>query len=603
MAFGGRYPQKGAELFPSPGNPTKVTVRGVDPQTTVGAAALKEAMPFAQSFYIRQSHNFSLSASSYQKTSAVNVTGDRVTVAFNGADTIVLMDVAPRSSYAPTIELETPAVWIFDALSSSGDVLSPDYRPQIVRAVGSYASGSGTWVKASAPWPSGGFGTVGTYGGCVAPNGIDAVSWNQDSLNNPPEGFVEGAIYSKGVQIADMTWADAVIDRGSGSTIEMVSVMFGRVFVYAWDGLYGTVLGSFDLAPEEGVINQNVDIHSNVTITGTGLDGTEFNYLISRSVSPDGMRMVAVWAGEGVVDIAITPTTTPGGPPTVSLVTTPQISTPITPATTVTVGLKHTWSAYVDEVNETRTHTSVNGTYTHTDASYAQVFNYAPLWTPGTGHAFTWIQLRTEGVGGTITYTADSLSVQGVASQSYSNSSYSRTPTTQAAYIVFPGGGEVRVFSSVYGVDVDTKEYAAVGPHMQDGHRTVGREYTLNGDGSGEAAFRVYNRWVNDLPGEENIDYDDPDPVESDMPQNFNYYSLLEYNSQNVTARQYGCVFTCGSDSANVNPQPEHQGLYTAAFDGADAVVDMGAVIVDGSDGEYGADITGDWFSKYIVPW
>ena len=104
MAFGGRYPQKGTELFPAAGNPANVSVRGINPHTPEGAAILDTVVPFAQSFFVRQAHNFSLSVGEYQKTSMYTASGDCITVAFNGADTMVLIDVAPRKYSSSVLE-------------------------------------------------------------------------------------------------------------------------------------------------------------------------------------------------------------------------------------------------------------------------------------------------------------------------------------------------------------------------------------------------------------------------------------------------------------------------------------------------------------------
>jgi len=211
MSFGGYRPIKGVDLFPSVGTqyPVQVKVYGADPNTVAGAAAIREVSAAAQNYYIRAAHNFSLSTNTFQKTKTQLIGGDSLQVTFNGAFTQVVLGIAPRRGFVTTIETDVPAVWLFDARDFSDNPLEPGFSPQAIRAIG--AVGTAKWVAAKYPWGPDGIGEVGVYGGYVAPDGIDAVSWNKDYYSNDTDPYsrpdAEGYIFSKGRQIADLTWA------------------------------------------------------------------------------------------------------------------------------------------------------------------------------------------------------------------------------------------------------------------------------------------------------------------------------------------------------------------------------------------------------------
>jgi hypothetical protein len=634
VAFGGRYPQKGTELFPSAGNPTKVSVTGADPTTPEGAAALREVTPFAQGYYTRAAHNFSLSTVTYQKTSTRTLSGDKVTVVFNGADTLVTLAVAPRENIIVEDTPETAAVWLFDARDFEDARLSPDYYPQALLAEPSPGMGPGVWTATKYPWREEGPGEVGQLGGCVAPNGIDAVSWNR-AVPLAGDTFTPGAFFSKGRQIGDLTWIDAAADTGEAARVKLVNIMFGRVFVYTWDDTLGVVLGSFDLDPEPGVINQNPKIHhlqttQLVSESGEGLppgdpyptDGSAvgFDYLLSASNSPDGLRMVVVWWGPAGVDIALTPPTEDNPEPGVVVTPITQLTNSVVVETRTVYGVAYTTTAPDDDAGNPAEWYHTDGSYTDTTPPYDLWYYFAPEWDPLTGHEFHWVRMRIKNAGHVKIYEAEYKAYNGHPTNP-SNTSVTTArmdDELSEGFVVFPDGASARVYSREYkytNVEAPTRAlsdrttilvwwteqtsrgYDPVGPHLQDGHRHVGptEGWPLTpGVDKTKIHSIITDSGVSTTTTSRHI---------TPSSLGWDYKTMWLFNNQEHCARQAGSAMYTGGVTAYDSPDKDDDGLMTIAVNADNTVVDIGEVLSGGEDDGPGSGISGEWYSRYLVPW
>ena len=289
MAFGGYRPLKGTELFPSANtqHPVKLVVSGADPNTPHGYAAILYATKVAMPHYVRAAHNYSLSTVSYQKTKAQLTGGGSVQITFNGPMTQVRLDVISNGGFLLT-NPRHPAVWTFNDLpysESSGSVVpAKEGRLAIVsepRAPGT----PGVW-KGVVTIPNGykvGK-SIGLDGGCISPNGMDAVSFG---------GYPYRNVYNKGKYITDHQKIGASVGVPDWQRFDIWSVMviYGRVVFFCYGDRIAVV--SVGITPAHGglITHFNENNYSGGAYIPYHQDfGVSWPRAHTRS--PDGTRMV-----------------------------------------------------------------------------------------------------------------------------------------------------------------------------------------------------------------------------------------------------------------------------------------------------------------------
>ena len=431
MAFGGRYPQKGTELFPAPGNPATVAVRGLNPHTPEGAAILDLVMPAAQSFFAKQAHNYSLSVSAYQKTSMRTEAGDVVTVSFNGADTGVLISVAPRGVSLPE-EREVPAKAVFllgvSPVEEDYPVLDtllaalPGAAPSEVWSVNP-ATVLGEDEEVTSPDDI--VGAYGRDGGIISYDSAHAVSW---------EGF---DVFNLGVQIADLRLLGVQDDVYTNPAIIAATVAYGVVvLVVAWrepggvltDGDHpgGFKMFAVDAVPPEGTLNSGTTLLAETTYPSSyRLSYKDRDMTYTVSTSPDRSRLVLITRGAVYDALILKPvdSTVPDAVATVTVTNTAQArsggtfsrSSELDVNYTHTDGAEYpyTWVNPVTGEEVDRIATPFVEVTTHKATamgSYPAVsftHHYSCLWSSDTGHEFEFIDIEKSVTGYTVAHEAD----------------------------------------------------------------------------------------------------------------------------------------------------------------------------------------------------
>ena len=627
MAFSGYRSIKGLELFPPVGtqNPARVFVRGADINTPAGRLALRYAVAHAQDFYVRAATQFSLSIVAFTKFSTTMPDGDRVLVTFNGPDTMVQIDVAPRVSVL--MDPDTPegrVVYVIRPMLPNGNIAFPIDVLWFLYPEGS-ARGA-RWKSTGKP-PKDFTGEIGTHGGAVGPSNVDAISWTED-----------GDVFSKGQQIGQVNEALGT-QAGTGDTLGGL-VGHGRALLVTFQdapeedndptGQWLYVL-SFDLAPEPGVINQNLRVEFSQRLNEWGEllppigpveePISQVDWFIGISVSPDKRRLILVMLGH-IIDVLMEPL---GGEVSAEEAFTVDVqSQPKSPARKTYREEKVTGAPfeYPYTVDSDRAWDQYSTTqYVCPEWIYPDEDD-EPI-----GHAFNWItaEITDTGESHSATYSQVNVGTEGspIVVTSASASAYSRV---EEAYLHFPDGEKILVnridlqaepfYTSSHDNGQATGEQlgtlitynAYMGAGLAHGHRRVVREETTVDESAPVPALTGPDDMHGILTNSSSTDY-----TQFLAPyQFFQPYYTNRYVDQGELGRSI--LYSHRHSNSGINGSTSHDPevlsastVYTGAWDTVGVPVDLISVLQAGATAEYPdpgfASLPEGWFSLFVTPW
>ena len=639
MAFSGYRSIKGLELFPAVGtqNPARVFVRGADTRTRAGQLALRYAAAHAQDFYVRTATQFSLSIVEFTKFSTALPDGDRVVVTFNGPDTTVQIDVAPRVTIP--VAIDTPvdkAVYVVKPKRPDGSIPFGFSFVWFLQYEGSARSAK--LVSTGVPPKDFNY-LFGTHGGVIGRNGRDAISWN----------FTE-EIYSKGRQIGSV--AEAIGDPDDPdnpyNTERIIGGLIsnGRALIVVSRTDFH--MFSFDLDPEPGVLNQNLRIElfgnleewaEEVLPRATGEGNYQFDSYRGISISPDRRRLIVVLHSRVVDVLAALPEDVETIEDVFSIDATllqPQNGNRIT--TFTRSGTEQTGSEGAEGEAWTW-----KGTVSSVTPAFA-VSQYAyPEWVypeeedEPVGHDFNWVMLDI---------TDSGYSYSGAIDEGYnkpegfavwfggaSTEGYDRVAEV---YLRFPDGEELlvarrtehaeahtytrnevgqQIFTSGGEADSDwyTEYIAGMGAGLAHGHRrvytentdTIVKSLTTKGQEIPTQKLDVNGNLIEGVPSitfetfEVGVEW----PHFSQQLYNTNRYAdQAELGRSLIHSHQTSGIEGITSSTTNTSGT-----VFTGALDALGAPVDIISTMQAGATEEYPdpgfADLPDGWFFLYIAPW